>query len=76
MEGRKGYIGRERSEQLKSGKEKGHRSLATTITRERIEVLNKKYKSQTSFEIIDLKDEKGGAMGTRVIIRIPEDIHG
>lgn len=64
-------IGREKANELKFGKNKDHKSVATEITKERLAVLNKKLKQKIRFEIIDLKDEKGNATGTKVVFEIP-----
>jgi hypothetical protein len=45
--------------------------MATTITLERIKVLNKKTKNKITLEIIDLKDDEGQARGTLVRFGVP-----
>jgi len=62
-------IGRDRARELE--KEKRHNSLATSITRERLQVLSKKYKQAYDLEIEDLKTQAGEAGGTKVLLRIP-----
>jgi tetratricopeptide (TPR) repeat protein len=64
-------IGRARSQEILHRQNKGHKSLATTITQERIKVLNKKLKHKITLEIVDLKNDKGEAAGTRVAFDIP-----
>ncbi|MBW6474381.1 MAG: histidine kinase [Anaerolineaceae bacterium] len=64
-------IGRERAQELLRQRDKGHKSLATAITRERIAILNRKLKHKITLDIIDLKDEQGEASGTRVVFVIP-----
>jgi tetratricopeptide (TPR) repeat protein len=64
-------IGREMAQEILQKQDKDHKSMATTITRERIKVLNKKTKKKITLEIIDLKDEEGNARGTRVNFKIP-----
>lgn len=61
-------IGRDKAIELKAP---GHKSLATSITRERLEALNKKLKKNVTLEVIDLKTEEGMSLGTRVTIGIP-----
>jgi len=61
-------IGRDKAMELKGP---GHKSLATSITRERLEALNKKLKKNVTLEVIDLKTEEGISLGTRVRIGIP-----
>ncbi|MEM9686046.1 MAG: histidine kinase [Bacteroidota bacterium] len=50
---------------------KGHRSLGTVITKDRLIVINKLNNSSLSEKTIDLKDETGNPLGTRVEIFIP-----
>ncbi len=65
-------IGRESSGNLKSNNNIKHESLATTITEERLSLLNKKSKQKFSIEIIDLKNPDGSSAGTEVVLRMPE----
>jgi len=60
-------VGRTKAGKIK--KKKSHKSMALEITRERIEIMNKKYKGKGSLTISDL-DEKQKT-GTRVIICLP-----
>jgi len=60
-------VGRTKAGKIK--KNKSHKSMALDITRERIEIMNKKYKGKGSLTISDL-DEKQKT-GTRVIICLP-----
>lgn len=60
-------VGRTKSGRIK--KNKTHKSMAIDITRERIEILNKKYKGKGSLTIEDL--DKKNKTGTRVIICLP-----
>lgn len=64
-------IGRQKAQENLLKRDKDHQSLATIITRERIKVLNKKFRQKISLEIIDLKDEKQEAKGTLVRFTIP-----
>jgi LytS/YehU family sensor histidine kinase len=64
-------IGRQKALEILRQKDAGHKSMVTDITRERIAALNKKHKTHITLEIIDLKDEKGEARGTRVVLVIP-----
>ena len=61
-------IGREKAKKLAKKK---HRSLALNISQERLNMLSKKYKYKFSLEVIDLKDEKNKAQGTKVKLLIP-----
>jgi hypothetical protein len=47
-----------------------HKSLATTITEERILALNKIHRHKIRFEIKDLQEENN-ATGTKVLIELP-----
>jgi tetratricopeptide (TPR) repeat protein len=64
-------IGRQKAHELLMKRDKHHKSVATNITRERIDVLNRKLKKKITLDIIDLKDEQGKAKGTKVIFEIP-----
>ena len=64
-------IGREAAMDIMFKQNKGHKSLATAITRERIQVLNKRMKNKISMQILDLKNEKNEPAGTRVTFEIP-----
>jgi len=64
-------IGRERAKEVLYKQNKDHKSLATTITYERIRVLNKKLKRKIQLHIIDLKNEENEPSGTKVQIEIP-----
>lgn len=65
-------VGRKKAMEIKarSGKAK-HKSLGMQVTRERLEILNEKTQEEVSFQIIDLQDESGNSIGTRVDLRIP-----
>ena len=62
---------REKANELRKKYDKDHKSLATSITQERIKVLNRKLRHKITMEIIDLKDEQGEARGTRVVFGMP-----
>ncbi|NQV03603.1 MAG: tetratricopeptide repeat protein [Bacteroidia bacterium] len=64
-------IGRTKARQLMQTTDPRHRSMATSITRDRLMVLNKKLKQKIRLQIIDLKDEAGNATGTKVRFFIP-----
>ncbi|MEA3446249.1 MAG: histidine kinase [Bacteroidota bacterium] len=65
-------VGRQKSEDLKPDKHK-HKSLATSLTLERIAALNRNLRNKIKLDIIDLYDESR-ATGTRVRILIPATI--
>ena len=64
-------IGRSASALLKSPYDSKKKSLGMRLTRERLNLINKIYKSDTNVEIID-HEENGVPMGTEVIISIPK----
>ena len=60
-------VGRNKANKIK--KNKNHKSMAITITRERIEILNRKYKGKGSLSIKDFNLEE--KTGTQVNISLP-----
>jgi LytS/YehU family sensor histidine kinase len=65
-------IGREKASALKAQKSGNRkRSMGMQITKDRIEMINKLYNTNTSMHVIDLHDEQGNATGTRVELIIP-----
>jgi ligand-binding sensor domain-containing protein/two-component sensor histidine kinase len=63
-------IGREKAAELKS-KSATHKSHGLKVTSQRIEMMNKLNSTGAKVHIIDLKDEKGIAFGTKVELMIP-----
>lgn len=47
------------------------KSVALSVMKERIQLINKREKDPTTFSIVDLQDEKGEAAGTKVIFTFP-----
>ncbi len=64
-------VGREKALEIESKQKIRHRSMAIFITRDRLDILNKKLKKKIRMEIIDLKDDYGESIGTRVEFGIP-----
>jgi LytS/YehU family sensor histidine kinase len=64
-------VGRKEKQPIPNGAAANHRSLATKITNERLEFLRLEYPGQVEFEIIDLKDDQGQALGTLVRLSLP-----
>lgn len=64
-------IGREKAKEIKNQSGIKYESHGMLITKERLDILNLQNKSQTTVNIIDLKDSEGNASGTRVEIMIP-----
>ncbi|MBI3512119.1 MAG: histidine kinase [Bacteroidetes bacterium] len=62
-------VGREKAAAFESEMKKDHKSAALEITRERLSQANEG-KTKSKLEIIDLKDENGFALGTKVVITI------
>ncbi|OYT12691.1 MAG: hypothetical protein B6I19_09050 [Bacteroidetes bacterium 4572_114] len=67
-------IGRKKAGEIKSKQILNHQSMATSITRDRLKVLNKKLKKKIELRIIDLKNESGEASGTKVVMKIPFEV--
>lgn len=67
-------VGREKAREIEALQKSKHRSMATSITRDRLAAINRKLKRQIRMEIIDLKDESGAGRGTRVRFGIPVEV--
>jgi sensor histidine kinase YesM len=64
-------IGRQKAKEQQSKEKSPHISLATDLTLQRIEVLNKKLKERIILNILDLEDQEHKSAGTNVIIEMP-----
>jgi tetratricopeptide (TPR) repeat protein len=64
-------IGRKKALEIMQNQDKDHKSLSTTITYERIRVLNKRLKKKISMQVEDLVDDHEEPTGTRVTFEIP-----
>jgi len=64
-------IGRKKAMEILKEQNRDHKSLATVLTKERIAILNNKLRNKIRFDIIDLLNDRGEGIGTRVIIGIP-----
>jgi len=64
-------IGREAAKELKSKSATLHKSHGMKVTAERIKVVNELYQTKASVSIIDLTDNQGQAMGTKVVLSLP-----
>jgi len=64
-------VGREKAWEAEYSERGDRKSLATEIIKDRIQVLNKKFKQKIKLEIIDLKSEKAEALGTKVLLDLP-----
>ncbi len=65
-------IGREKARELAMNKK--YKAMATSITRERLELLSKRSRKNYQLELIDLKDEKQLPTGTLVKFSLPYQI--
>ena len=64
-------VGREKAQEIESKQTSRHRSMAISITSDRLDILNRKLKKKIRMEIIDLKDASGQGCGTRVEFGVP-----
>lgn len=64
-------IGREKAMEIKKLDGLNQKSQGIMITKERLEILNRRNKDKISVEIIDLYDKNAQASGTRVRLKIP-----
>lgn len=65
-------IGREKAAEIKARMNTVHKkSLGMQITKDRIELTNQLYKTETTVKIIDLKNNEGEGIGTRILVNIP-----
>ncbi len=65
-------VGVEKSMERNKGREKSHKSLATVISKERLDLFNKRMKKELFLlDIKQLEDDKEGITGTEVRLLIP-----
>ena len=64
-------IGRKKSSEINQMRNYGHTSFATQATKSRIELLNLDRENPILEDIVDLVDENGDGIGTKVILKIP-----
>jgi LytS/YehU family sensor histidine kinase len=67
-------VGRKRAAELKSKTANQHKSHGMTVTHERLGIINDLYRLNARVKIYDLSDEKGQAMGTRVVLRLKMEV--
>ena len=65
-------VGRKAAAEIESKSEHTHKSVGMQLTRDRLQELNRN--TQHSCAITDLEDADGNALGTQVIIIIPEQV--
>lgn len=64
-------VGRGQALQVKNTSSDSHQSKAIHIIHERIAILKKVFGFGPNIDILDLKDENGNALGTKVSIKLP-----
>ncbi len=64
-------VGRHKAMELKSKSANSNKSLGMKLTEERLHMLNQNTSLNASIEIIDLLDNNGLGIGTKVIVTIP-----
>jgi hypothetical protein len=64
-------VGRQKAREIEILRDPDHKSMATSLTRERLANLNRKLHKKIMLEIIDLKNDLGEAVGTRVVFGVP-----
>jgi ligand-binding sensor domain-containing protein/two-component sensor histidine kinase len=64
-------VGRKKAQKIKSQETKSHKSLSTSITKTRLELLNYFYDKKIDIIYYDLNDDNGNATGTKVKITFP-----
>ena len=64
-------VGRIAAQKIKEGKVLKRKSVGIDITKERLANFSKDFQNSFEVEMVDLYDDEGNAIGTRVILRIP-----
>lgn len=64
-------IGRLKALEMKSKSANANKSLGMTLTEERINMLNQYTSLNASIEIVDLINNNGSTLGTKVVLKIP-----
>ena len=64
-------IGRVKAKEIKNKKGIAHQSVAMSLTKERLEILNRQNRMVVSVSIIDLSDENNEPCGTKIVLTIP-----
>ncbi|MEI9943675.1 MAG: histidine kinase [Chitinophagaceae bacterium] len=64
-------VGRDKAQELKSKSAISRKSLGMKLTQDRLSLLNKHAELNASVDIIDLKEEDGESLGTKVVVKIP-----
>ena len=64
-------IGRKKAAELRSKDTIKSKSYGMQISKDRIQIINSQYRSQSSVTVEDLFDNAGNAVGTKVILQLP-----
>lgn len=64
-------VGREKAREIEARQGTRHRSMATSITVDRLAAINRKSRKKIRMEIIDLENASGQGCGTKVTFGIP-----
>jgi len=64
-------IGRAQAAEYKSKSATSNKSFGMKVTAERIELINQLYNTTAKVQIVDLKNQIGEAIGTKVVVEIP-----
>jgi len=67
-------IGRKKADEIKKDLRSKHKSLGLQVTKERLDLLNKQFKSDIYVNIIDLVNDEGIGIGTKVELSIPYEV--
>lgn len=64
-------VGRQKAREIEIRRDPEHKSMSTSLTRERLIHLNRKLHRKIELEIIDLKNTLGEPAGTKVVFGVP-----
>jgi tetratricopeptide (TPR) repeat protein len=64
-------IGREKAREIRERKKSKHQSVSMELTQDRLSMLGSEKEAVSSVEIIDLKNDDGAAIGTKVCLKLP-----
>ena len=67
-------VGREKAALLRQERRPGHTSVATEVTRERLEALKNGH-DYASLEYLDITESEGKIIGTQVVVRLPANMN-
>ena len=64
-------VGRKRSAEIKERQKSQHESFSTQAIKKRFEILESHFQNELGVEYVDLIDDNGDALGTKVILKLP-----